>query len=70
MIKKVLYECQYCHTDYADEDKAIACEKNHKFLETATIVGDYKSKKLIPDGYPTKIKVKFQGTDKWVVYKR
>lgn len=46
------------------------CEKNHKALETATIIGDYKSLKSIPDGCPTKVKVKFKGSDKWIEYKR
>lgn len=33
MIKKILYTCQICNTDYADKEKAIACEKSHKALE-------------------------------------
>ena len=70
MIKKTLYTCQVCNTDYADKEKAIECEKNHKVLETATIVGEYKSKNSMGDGCPAKIKVKFKGSDKWVVYKR
>ena len=44
--------------------------KNHKALETATIIGEYKSLKSIPDVCPTKIKVKFKGSDKWIEYKR
>ena len=70
MVKKTLYTCQFCNTDYADKEKAMECAKNHKVLETATIVGDYKSLKSIPDGGPTKIKVKFKGSDKWIEYKR
>lgn len=70
MIKKTLYTCQMCNTDYADKEKAIECEKNHKVLETATIVGEYKSKNSMGDGCPAKIKVKFEGSDKWIVYKR
>ena len=49
MVKKTLYTCQFCNTDYADKEKAMECEKNHKVLETATIIGDYKSLKSIPD---------------------
>ena len=60
----------YSNTDYADKEKAIECEKNHKVLETATIIGDYKSLKSIPDGCPTKVKVKFKGSDKWIEYER
>lgn len=46
------------------------CEKNHKVLGTATIIGDYKSLKSIPDGCQMKIKVKFKGSDKWIEYER
>ena len=70
MIEKTLYTCQVCNTDYANKEKAIECEKNHKVLETATIVGEYVSKNSMGDGCPVKIKVKFKGCDKWVVYKR
>lgn len=70
MVTKTLYTCQFCNTDYADKEKALECEKNHKVLETATIIGDYKSLKSIPDGCPAKVKVKFNGSDKWIEYKR
>ena len=70
MIKKTLYTCQICNTDYADKEKAIACEKSHKTLEGATFAGEYKPKGMIGDGCPVKIRVKFKGSDKWVVYKR
>ena len=65
MITKKLYTCQFCNTDYADKEKAMECEKNHKVLETATIIGDYKSLKSIPDGCPTKINgLSIKGTKK------
>lgn len=70
MIEKTLYTCQFCNTDYTDRERAIACEKNHKTLETAVIIGVYKSQKSITDGCPTKIKVKFKNTDKWIEYRR
>lgn len=70
MIKKILYTCQICNTDYADKEKAIACEKSHKTLEGATFVGEYKPKGMVGDGYPIKIRVKSKDSDKWVVYKR
>lgn len=70
MIKKILYTCQICNTDYADKEKAIACEKSHKTLEGATFVGEYKAKGMVGDGYPIKIRVKSKDSDKWVVYKR
>ena len=27
------YICDICHTEYADRDKAIACEKSHKLIK-------------------------------------
>lgn len=68
--QKILYTCKFCNSDYADKQNAIACENNHKVLETAVIVGDYKSKNSINDGCPTKIRVKFKGSDKWIDYRR
>ena len=39
MVTKTLYTCQFCNTDYADKEKAIECEKNHKVLEKAKEYG-------------------------------
>lgn len=68
--RKKLYTCDICHTDYADKDRAKECEKNHKLLEKATIIGEYKSIKSIANGIPTKIRVKFPNSDEWFDYKR
>lgn len=70
MTEKKLYSCDICHTDYADKERAEECEKNHKLIEKATIIGEYKPIKSIADGIPTKIRIKFPGSDKWVDYKR
>lgn len=70
MKEKKLYTCDICNTDYADKQKATECEKNHKLLEKATIVGKYKAIKQFPNGEPYKIQVKFPGTDTWLEYKR
>ena len=70
MTEKKLYTCDICHTDYADKDKAKKCEQNHKLLEKATIIGEYKSMNSITNGIPNKIKVKFSGNDEWFDYKR
>ena len=70
MTEKKLYTCDICHTDYADKDKAKKCEQNHKLLEKATIIGEYKSMNSITNGTPNKIKVKFPGSDEWFDYKR
>ena len=97
MVTKTLYTCQFCNTDYADKEKAMECEKNHKIkpkikksvfqpyeqdrsgypmrinieFENGEVI-TYKrgSLKSIPEGCPTKVKVKFKGSDKWIEYKR
>lgn len=70
MTEKRLYTCDICKTDYASKEKAIECKKNHKLLETATIVGVYKSMNAIKEGVPTKIRIKFKGMDGFVEYSR
>ena len=70
MLIKTVYTCQFCNTDYEDKENAMECEMNHKVLETATITGDYESLTAVPDGCPTKIRVKFKGSDNWIEYKR
>ena len=69
MKEKKLYTCEICHTDYAEKETAVKCEKNHKFLEKATIVGNYKPMATHPSGIPYKIRVKFPNSDNWVEYK-
>ena len=69
MKEKKLYTCEICHTDYADKENARECEKNHKSLEKAVIVGEYKAIGVVINGIPTKIKVKFPGSDSWFIYK-
>lgn len=70
MKEKTLYTCQICNTDYSEKADALDCEKNHKDIEGAVIVGDYKPKSIAGDGIPIKLRVKFKGSDKWVLYKR
>lgn len=70
MKVKKLYTCEICKTDYASPEKAFECEKNHKLLETATIVGVYKSMNSVKEGVPTKIRVKFKGVDEFIEYSR
>ena len=70
MKEKKLYTCEICGTDYSDKTKALECEKNHKLLEKATIIGEYKSKGQFPKGEPYKIRVKFPGSNDWIEYKR
>lgn len=70
MIEKTLYTCQICNTDYSEKADALDCEKNHKDTDGAVIVGVYMPKSWLSDGMPIKLRVKFKGSDKWVVYKR
>lgn len=70
MREKKLYTCEICNTDYSDKEKARQCEKSHKLLEKATIVGEYHSVGMFPSGEPYKIRVKFPGTERFVEYKR
>ena len=50
MREKKLYTCEICNTDYSDKGEAIQCEKSHKLLEKATIVGEYHSVGMVPSG--------------------
>lgn len=70
MKEKTLYTCQICNTDYSEKADALDCEKNHKVIDNAVIVGVYMPKFLAGDGVPIKLRVKFKGSDEWVVYKR
>ena len=70
MKEKTLYTCQICNTDYSNKTDALDCEKNHKDIDSAVIVGVYMPKSWLNDGMPIKLRVKFKGSDKWVVYKR
>ena len=70
MKEKTLYTCQICNTDYSNKADALDCEKNHKDIDSAVIVGVYMPKSWLRDGTPIKLRVKFKGSDKWVVYKR
>lgn len=70
MTEKRLYTCDICHTDYVDKEKAKECEKNHKLLEKATIIGEYSPITIDETGIPKRIRVKFPNSDKWFDYKR
>ena len=69
MKEKKLYSCEICNTDYAKKETAVKCEKNHKLLEKATIVGKYKAMGIHPSGKPHRIMVKFPDSDVWTEYK-
>lgn len=69
MKEKKLYTCDICNTDYSDKQRAIDCEKNHKLIEKATIIGDYKSIGQIPNGEPYRIRIHFSGPERWIEYR-
>lgn len=69
MKEKKLYTCEICNTDYAEKEAAVKCEKNHKLLEKAVIVGEYKPMGMHPNGKPHKIRVKFPESTVWTDYK-
>lgn len=54
MKEKMLYTCEACHTDYADEVEAMKCELSHK--KKLKIVGSrYLARALDLSGFPTAI---------------
>lgn len=56
MKEKKLYVCELCGTEYADKEKAEACETGHKG-KLEIVRAKYKSIGNVPDGYPVKITV-------------
>lgn len=73
MKTKTLYTCEICHTDFANEKDAIACEKHHS--QKLNIVG----MRYLPlrasrnsdeaEGFPVSITVRDENGDE-VVYER
>lgn len=58
MIKRTLFQCQYCWTDYADEAKCQACEDGHKKKLKINANGcKYHPITMLADGFPVIIKV-------------
>lgn len=61
MTEKKLYTCDVCHTDYANKEDAIKCEKEHFKI---TKIKDSRYQPHIK--YPNKIEISFEdGTTKW-----
>ena len=56
MKQKILYTCDICKTDYADEKKARECECGHK-TGLKVIDARYKSINAVTHGFPIKITV-------------
>ncbi|MBO5070505.1 MAG: hypothetical protein J6C37_09105 [Roseburia sp.] len=59
MKKQILYQCEYCGTQFNDEKKALECEGFHhtaKEIKNAS----YHRAMSIRDGYPDVLMVKFE----------
>ena len=72
MKEKKLYTCEICHTNYADKNSAIECEKYH--CVDFTIIGKrYRPKNKIVasiiDRLPVSIRIEDEKGNK-VIYKR
>ena len=69
MKEKMLYVCEICHTEYAKQSDAEACESSHK---TKLKITDcrYLSYRSSHSGFPVSIKVTDKDTGETVVYKR
>lgn len=50
------YVCEYCNTEYATEDKCVACESGHKTI-TDIITPQYKAIGVDKTGYPLRLAV-------------
>ena len=57
------YKCEHCGTIYADKDRALQCEKNHKFIVKNVSV-HYLPYASDNTGYPNKILVEFENGEK------
>lgn len=65
MKEKKLYECEYCHTKYADKPMCKTCEENHvkpKGIKDTR----YQSYNTDHSGIPDKILIEFDdGREEW-----
>ena len=59
MKEQKLYICEFCNTQYASKEEALACEKSHQ-APKKIINSIYHSIKVRHDGYPTRIEVEFE----------
>lgn len=59
----------YLQAQQYKQEKANLCEKNHKTLQKAEYEEVYRSQNSVPDGWPTKIRVKVRNGD-YIVYRR
>lgn len=61
------YQCELCETYYADKEKAVRCEKNHKAITIKHIF--YQPIEMNKSGLPYKIEVS-DANGKTYIFKR
>lgn len=68
MKQKVLYTCEFCHTDYADKAEADQCEKQHR-KKLKIVDRRYLAREQDMSGFPISITVQSDDGTR-VTYKR
>ena len=64
MIKKIVYKCEFCHTEYLDKSECERCESHHKPIQVAE--ARYVPYKNSHSGFPVQIKlVSDNGNYRW-----
>ena len=59
MKEVIFYECELCHTQYKDKEKALRCEQNHH-KPVRFEYCRYHATKCSDDGYPDYIEIVFE----------
>lgn len=62
------YQCEVCHTEYADKRDAESCEKNHK-IPKSIVEARHQPKSQNGKGYPVAITV-LMNDGEHITYKR
>jgi hypothetical protein len=68
MKEKILYTCEYCHTDYKYEYEAKKCEDNHS-KKLKIVDKRYQAYKVNEKGFPITITVEDENGNK-EIYRR
>lgn len=53
MIKKTVYKCEFCHTEYLDKSECERCESHHKPVKVAKV--EYCPYHEFHSGFPARI---------------
>ena len=68
MKEKILYECEFCHTQYAAKIDATSCESNHKHVMSVD-KEHFLAEKVDSSGYPIDVILLMDNGQK-IKYKR